>query len=849
MSNSPGNGYERLLSNYAAQTGYNYDELLADFESESPKNQKAFLMQIGGEAQPQQGGEQEQVMQIIQAFAQAFEQDPQAIIQQFQQASPEEQQQMLQQMVQALQQAEQEMQEAQYGGTMFMPVEDEAMELFNNAYAPDYSRFLKKQQGGEQDQIMQLIQAFSQLSGQDPQSIIEQIQQASPEEQEQMLQQMMQSVQQSQQGMQQMKNGGYDERSMLGYSDYSPYRFNESNKINSNKITMSETGIPLIGVSDTGDMQYMEPYSGEYVFDGDTVTEYPIAQTGKKQIKKKASASILKKALKTPTKIPASVEIPNVMRNNAGQLLSEVPFPQAELPLNVPQASNPLKGTGKALKDVTSNALKNVGSTLKDLSDDALKALSNGSKTILDKLKKLKVSAPNTPVPDLPKVVTGLNRQTLRNLVQVKNVAKSVGKKLPFAGAALTAFDIGKDMLNFNDPNYILTDRGLMSKADFNDEQAQFNKKQVPVPKVDLSPLEGVSNWTSFDPFRIKTTGTIPAPKTSPGQTSGKKDSSKQPDSPKFIQFAPTFDEMIDPARGFTQEPPEGKKFIPGKLDLSKVLEMEKPLYDGEPRNIGRVVGVPQQANALKNKKFKFDFNNPMESFANNMAISQAFSPAALPYMSQSRIKAAQTPLVDVDKYIQEINNVFDPVKANINTDSNVGRAYLANIAGQQANKVTEVFNNVANMNNEITARNNASLVDAANREYAANNAARATYYDQFLRTQANRQAGIQSGLNQFAQSLARKQAMNNSLNSTLMNTPFLEDETSDMDKLMNRRTIGLDPIEWQRTQVDKDTKENEGKLIEGENSSIYKIVNGKAVLQKNAQTGLNRFLKNKLYV
>jgi hypothetical protein len=38
---------------------------------------------------------------------------------------------------------------------------------------------------------------------------------------------------------------------------------------------------PLIGVSDTGDVQYMEP-GGEYEFDGESVIEYPIAQSGKK---------------------------------------------------------------------------------------------------------------------------------------------------------------------------------------------------------------------------------------------------------------------------------------------------------------------------------------------------------------------------------------------------------------------------------------------------------------------------------------------------------------------------------------------------------------------------------------
>jgi len=52
------------------------------------------------------------------------------------------------------------------------------------------------QQGGEQqDQVSQIIQAYAQASGQDPQAITEQLQQMQPEEQQQALQQMVQELQ------------------------------------------------------------------------------------------------------------------------------------------------------------------------------------------------------------------------------------------------------------------------------------------------------------------------------------------------------------------------------------------------------------------------------------------------------------------------------------------------------------------------------------------------------------------------------------------------------------------------------------------------------------------------------
>ena len=51
-------------------------------------------------------------------------------------------------------------------------------------------------------------------------------------------------------------------------------------KINSNKITMKGVNYPVLGVSDKGDTQMMYP-NGEYQYDGNSVTEYPMAKDGK----------------------------------------------------------------------------------------------------------------------------------------------------------------------------------------------------------------------------------------------------------------------------------------------------------------------------------------------------------------------------------------------------------------------------------------------------------------------------------------------------------------------------------------------------------------------------------------
>ena len=74
------------------------------------------------------------------------------------------------------------------------------------------------------------------------------------------------------------RNGGEIPVDPMGY--WNPDNVGEPVIIPSNEITMEGVYQPLLGISDTGDVQYMEP-GEDYEFDGESVTEYPIAQSGK----------------------------------------------------------------------------------------------------------------------------------------------------------------------------------------------------------------------------------------------------------------------------------------------------------------------------------------------------------------------------------------------------------------------------------------------------------------------------------------------------------------------------------------------------------------------------------------
>ena len=91
------------------------------------------------------------------------------------------------------------------------------------------------------------------------------------------------------------QTGGYSDEEILGYSDDSPYQDNPYIHINSNNISMAQTGIPLSLIPLDEDFnvlgQYdVDPYSGEYTFDGaNSVLEIPKGQLGRGNTPKKIS--------------------------------------------------------------------------------------------------------------------------------------------------------------------------------------------------------------------------------------------------------------------------------------------------------------------------------------------------------------------------------------------------------------------------------------------------------------------------------------------------------------------------------------------------------------------------------
>ena len=80
------------------------------------------------------------------------------------------------------------------------------------------------------------------------------------------------------------KQGSKIKKDDMGY--WNPDNWGEPVEIGSNEITMQGVYEPLLGISDTGDTQMMYP-GEDYTFDGESVTEYPVAQDGETLLKNK----------------------------------------------------------------------------------------------------------------------------------------------------------------------------------------------------------------------------------------------------------------------------------------------------------------------------------------------------------------------------------------------------------------------------------------------------------------------------------------------------------------------------------------------------------------------------------
>ena len=194
-------------------------------EESKPEEEKDFEKQEGGQVDPQQA----QMMTAIQQYAEMNGQDPQELMSQIESMPPEQQEQIL-------------------------------AEIMGGAQG--------QQQAGSSN-IEQLIQTYAQIVGQDPNAIIEQMQNMSDEEVQQFIQEMTNTIEsqgggktaittvpdESTEGQQEFKNGG-------SVKKYQPGGL-RTKTLSEVYDTMPFTAVNIEGYTDF-DLQHLNPTTGVY---------------------------------------------------------------------------------------------------------------------------------------------------------------------------------------------------------------------------------------------------------------------------------------------------------------------------------------------------------------------------------------------------------------------------------------------------------------------------------------------------------------------------------------------------------------------------------------------------------
>ena len=127
-----------------------------------------------------------------------------------------------------------------------------------------------------------------------------------------------------------------------GYWPDSPDRNNDFNIIPSNEITMEGMDIPLMGMDNLGNTQYMIP-GNNYTFPGSYVTETPIAKQGGMYLGayKQVGGQL----------VPHDISVPNLSRQEGGDMPFGLPLKEQNI-YTLPEYVQPINPmTGEILPD------------------------------------------------------------------------------------------------------------------------------------------------------------------------------------------------------------------------------------------------------------------------------------------------------------------------------------------------------------------------------------------------------------------------------------------------------------------------------------------------------------------
>lgn len=244
--------------------------------------------------------------------------------------------------------------------------------------------------------------------------------------------------------------------------------------------------------------------------------------------------------------------------------------------------------------------------------------------------------------------------------------------------------------------------------------------------------------------------------------------------------------ENIDPEEILKTLPEQSSLFAP---QSGPTVNLESKSIPYSPENESVLGRNP------RNPRYSFKTGNLANSLINTAKISKAFQPVDLPYMQEVDARMAEPTYLDPRTGIQTINDQYNNITANINSNSTTGQAVLAGLSGKQSKDLESYMNDIQAKNQQIAYQANANRAELYNKLRAGKNEANANYYNTYQQDVAQRDANIDTALT-AAQTLANDQTkLDNEYNKFLAFTPNVSDVSSPWDQFRGKKTIEYDKI------------------------------------------------------
>ena len=631
-----------------------------------------------------------------------------------------------------------------------------------------------------------------------------------------------------------MQTGGYDDVSMRGYSDDSPYRYNPYNLIQSNKITMARTGMDLMGVSDTGDVQYMPAYSGDYEFDGDEVMEYPVYQTfddgldinelkrqldalknTKKKFKTKKEENIFNTVLREKQASFNSIkELYRKANNSNYQNEAEKYIDEANKRLeyfktiSVENYQENPSPAGEGLPDFRfidrkpgtqkkSNAVppantsnnKGFNVTYDNGVTEPLKEVSPGVYTNPKGSTWTKGEDGKFKFEPNPLLTTSRNTSTTNNTPPPNRGSGSGGRKS--SGSMTPASSVSSTS---GDPESWTRswEKFLSGKGLIDDSKPSYSVDEID----DL-----VYDYVKNNPSEFNDNPFLKERNLSETLTDGK--------------FGKIHNSFIPPSErrlyDMDVKPVSSRKInAPGvapdvKLDTRFTKEGEGRKIQYSPK----IEGITPETKP--NPRFKLNTTNRLSSLFNLGRVTDGWAPISPGYYKDVDIRLPELMQYDPSAGLQTIADTYDPIINNISNDT-AGIAAKSSFASKKADAQQKYVNSIEQQNMGLRNQYNTMMADLYYKVNASRQENAANYFKNIQQALANRALLKDKTKAGLEQSFAAEQFANTKIDNTVMENEGVVEVTKPLDSLLGRRILEVDreALNKKYLKVEEDKKTQE---------------------------------------